>query len=87
MSEHKSRSAANSFDAIVFDEPRPAYAPRGRIIEFRPAVRQVHDGAERERVRWARRQALLLMICSGLVSLAVLYGIWTLLLHLLFRAG
>lgn len=43
------------------------------------AMTAFEDQQEVRRVRRARRQALLLMIGSSVLSVAVLYGIWTLL--------
>jgi hypothetical protein len=45
------------------------------------------EEAVARRIRRARRQALALMIGSSLFSVAVLYGIWTLLARVTFSAG
>jgi len=48
---------------------------------------QTPEQAEARKVRLARRQALALMVGSSLFSLAVIYGVWTLLGRLAFNAG
>jgi len=42
------------------------------------AVNQVEARQEARRVRQARRLTLVLMLCSSLFSVAVLYGLWVL---------
>lgn len=43
------------------------------------AMTDFEEQQEARRVRHARRQALLLMVGSSVLSVAVLYGLWTLL--------
>jgi len=52
---------------------------RARAVESRKPAREIPDANEAGLQRRARRQALALMIASGLVSILALYGVWTLL--------
>lgn len=55
-----------------------------RTIDVRPSGSELAaDPAEAALRRRARRQALLLLIASAAVSLALLYGVWTVLRGLL----
>jgi hypothetical protein len=54
--------------------------------DWRCVTPQSFDHAEEAKIRSARRQALLLMVGSCLVSIVALYGAWTLVAYLLRRA-
>lgn len=76
---------------VVAEHPtRLEVAPRtgsyGTVISYRFRM-QPDDLRERRLRRTARRQALLLMLASSVVTVLVLYGAWSLLHRLLAASG
>lgn len=79
MPANDSRSSVHGYVADAPANPDVTQAQGARVAEAWQRARQIPDAREAQSKRRARRQALALMVASGLVSILVLYGIWTLL--------
>lgn len=77
MSESDARSALARMQPPVLDRDPGVLLP-GHAAASWPAATVIEDQQEARRTQRARRQALLMLIASSVVSVAVLYGLWTL---------
>lgn len=85
MPGHEARSPVTGLRDTFMVQATQRTAVRPSVVWLR--MTETPDEAEARRVRRARRQALALMVGSSLLSLAVLYGVWTLLTRTVFSAG
>lgn len=88
MPAHQARSAVGDINpAIAMRPSNTVLLHPARFAQQPWVVTDTPDRLERKHVRRARRQALALMVVSGVVSVALLYGAWSLLARLVFSAG
>jgi hypothetical protein len=88
MAAHEASSPVPHFTATLPLRGAPvALSNRARLPKAWRVVNGTPDPAEQRKVRHARRLGLVLMIGSSLFSLAVLYGIVTLLVRAIANAG